>query len=258
MPLTYRATIHPRERVLAMGSPGVGKSHAILTVARRCPDAKMYVIDNDFAYDRLLATDFVDLKNVDIVPVVEWDEYIPTVREFNGKMGRDDWLVIDSMTPTWDAVQGWFSEQVFGRDIDEYFLEVRKKKAESKDGKKTLGALDGWMDWPVINKSYYKLYAELMKCPGHVYLTAEVQSISDDDDKQVKGTFGPYGVKPRGQKRLGHVVQTVLLMSKSRVGEYSLTTVKDRGRVEMEGRRVEDWSKDYLVGVAGWRPVKVD
>lgn len=260
MPIVLRPSITPRERILSFGVGGTGKSNAILEVARKCPTDNFFVLDNDLAYERLLATDFTDVEergNVHVINIDEWPQYVDMVNASIDKAEKDDWLVIDSMSPSWDHVQSWFIEQIFGNSIEDYFLEVRKKKQEAKEKKKTLGALDGWMDWPVINKQYARLYTRLLNFPGHIYLTAEQASISDDDDKEVKGLFGSYGVKPKGQKRMGYVVSTVLLLTKSRVGEYGMTTVKDRGREEMEDWEVGNWAVDYLMKVAGWRPAKV-
>lgn len=260
MPLQIRPTIQPRERILGFGVAGTGKSHALLTIARKCPDNTFHVLDNDLAYERLLATDFTDLANVRVYNVLGegaegWEEHLSVAREIVGTMDRDDWAVIDSTSPTWSVVQEWFTERVFSQDIADYFLQVRMQKQESKEKKKSLGALEGWYDWPVINKEYRKLQNLIINCPGHIYCTAELQAISsDDNDKDVKGIFGPYGVKPVGQKRMGHLFQTVVMFGKNRAGEYSMTTVKDRGREEMEGREVEDFARDYLMRVAGWKP----
>lgn len=256
-----RPSINPRERLLTFGVGGTGKSAALLRIARKCPTDTFYVLDTDYGnYDRLLATEFSDLDNVRVYVVDEWDEYTEHVKEIQAEMQRDDWLGIDMMTQSWQAVQGWFTNQVFNSDIAEYFMEVRKKKAEADQGKKSLGAFDGWMDWPVINKVYFKFYNQLLKTPGHLYMAAEQDATSSDDDKEVKAAFGPYGVKPRGQKRLGHVASSVIWLTKSRSGgsgHWAMTTIKDRGRVEVEDEIVKDFATDYLMKIAGWRPKPV-
>lgn len=242
----------PRERILTMGIAGTGKSNAILTIARRCPNDMFHILDNDFSYDRLLATDYADLSNVTIYPMDEWADYTPLVKKLSLSMGRDDWLAIDSMTATWDAVQSWFIERVHGQDIDEYFLAVRMAKGK---GDKALEALSGWMDWPVINKSYFRLYTALLNVPGHTYITSEVQALTKEDTAETRVTFGNVGVKPKGQKRLLHMPHTALLFTKTRQGEYRMTTIKDRGRVELDAAPLVDFSKDYLMRVGKWRPI---
>lgn len=263
MGLTYRTPIRARERILTYAPPGAGKSNAILTVARRCPDTQFYVIDTEFDnYDRLLDTEFTDLENVTVESVVEWDGIMPTLRDFKKRADKDDWLVLDSVTPTWDMVQEWYIEQVFGESDDKFFMNLRTAQQDGKTDKD--GGLDGWKDWGVINKNYMKIYKELLTTQCHVYLTAEADKLQEPikgkggDDKATRNLFGAAGLKPKGQKRLGHIPQTVLLLGKNRMGEYSMTTVKDRGRVEMEDQEVGDWSKDYLVNVAGWKPQRAE
>jgi hypothetical protein len=263
MAMTYKPKMRTRERILSFGVQGVGKSNAILTVAKKCPDVTFYVIDTDYSesYARALDSEYEGLENVEITRVSpdDWENMIPAIDAINSKMGVDDWLIFDSMSPTWEAVQEWFIERVHGQSIDDYFMDVRMKKENTK-GKdsKALGALEGWMDWPVINKVYFRLYKQLMATPGHLYMTAEQVAVNDDEGREIKGLFGPYGVKPRGQKKLGHLPQTVLLFTKNRAGEYAITTIKDRNRIELESQPIEDFMRDYMVKIAGWRPTKLE
>jgi hypothetical protein len=263
MAMTYKPKMRTRERILSFGVQGVGKSNAILTVAKKCPDVTFYVIDTDYSesYARALDSEYEGLENVEITRVSpdDWENMIPAIDAINSKMGVDDWLIFDSMSPTWEAVQEWFIERVHGQSIDDYFMDVRMKKENTK-GKdsKALGALEGWMDWPVINKVYFRLYKQLMATPGHLYMTAEQVAVNDDEGREIKGLFGPYGVKPRGQKKLGHLPQTVLLFTKNRAGEYAITTIKDRNRAELESQPIEDFMRDYMVKIAGWRPTKLE
>lgn len=261
MPTVIKCDLRARERILTFGVQGTGKSFAPLTIARLCPKSTFHVIDTDYSdsYEVGLDTEFSDLDNVVIhkVGYDNWAKFKSTAKELDGEIGPDDWLIADTMSCTWDGVQGWFIEQVFDMESDAYFMEVRQAKSKERDkgGKesKSLGALQGWMDWPVINKQYTPIYSYLTGIKGHLYMTAEQAQIGEDDDREVKKLFGPYSVKPRGQKRLGHVPRTVLLFTKSRAGEYNMTTVKDRHRVEQEDVPFENFALDYLVGVAGWK-----
>lgn len=261
MPISFQSPIRARERILGYGPAGAGKSTAILTVARRCPDSTFRVIDNEFDnYDRLLDTEFSDLENVDVSPMTDWEGFLPKVKELKRESEKNDWLVVDSMTPTWDWVQEAYISRIFDEEMDEFFVNMRIAQQNSKDAP---DGLDGWKDWGVINKMYSPLYRELLTTNCHVYLTAEADKLSEPikgkggESKEGKQLFGVLGLKPKGQKRLGHIAQTVILFSKSRQGEWVMNSAKDRGRSEMEDTPVGDFSKDYLVGVAGWKPVKV-
>lgn len=262
MPLGLVSPIRDRERILTMGVQGTGKSKSFLDIIRKLPPThRGMVCDIDYtpSFNRLIDLSYPELGEdrcmVEPCDPEDWEEIMRAIKKFSGMATKDDWLCIDSMSHTWSAVQSWFIEQVHGDQIEDYFLDVRKKKAASKDDKKALGALDGWMDWPVINKQYFTLYRAINRFPGHVYMTAEQTSVNEKEDgKEVKGLFGPYGVKPVGQKRLGFVPATVLMLNKSRAGVYSVTTIKDRGRPEVEDRPLsDDFAQDYLIGLAGWK-----
>jgi hypothetical protein len=45
---------------------------------------------------------------------------------------------------------------------------------------------------------------------------------------------------------------TVLWLTKKRIGEWYITTIKDRGRKELEDQAVGDFAEDYLQAIAGW------
>lgn len=286
MPMRFRPPILPRERILVLGVGGVGKSKITLDIARKCPHDTFFVWDNDFSTERLLSTSHSDItlrapvavpdpslgqawgnvivRTGDPEDWIELLDWMDLVKQYNRP---DDWITIDSASPTWPAVQGWFTEQVHGSDISDYFLEVRQAKKAQADARKTrdtsedaknLTPFEGWMDWPVINKQYNKFYRKILNIGCHWILTAEQDKIGGEkEDKEIKGLFGSYGVKPKGQKALGHRPSTVLLLTKSRTGSWAMTTIKDRGREEFQDQKWGDFVVDYL-GPMGWKMTKVE
>lgn len=271
MGLTYRPPPNfPPERMLIFGGEGTGKTNAVLQIARKCPDAQFYVIDTDYSasYQRMLITEFTDVLergnvHIHVTGPDDWEAMMDAAREVRGAAVAGDWIIADSMSPTWDAVQGWFTERVHGDTIEDYLLEVRIKKQKAADKPegsldKSLEVFDGWMDWSVINPTYARLYKLLLSHPANLILTAEGTPVSDKDKGAMKQVYGVLGLKPRGQKRLGFLTHTVLMTSKTRSGEYELTTIKDRGRDELDGVELVDFVKDYLANVAGWKPKKWD
>lgn len=293
---SWRPRGRSRERILCFGVQGTGKSHAVVTIMQRCVADTFYIIDNDNAWERQIeGTDLEDKvkeeyrghteklvkgeKQITLTRDHEyenpngrlviyhckgWEENIAAIADAVSRSGRDDWIIIDNVTMLWEAVQKSFIEQIFDSKIDRYFLEVRtQKEKQSKSGSdsKSLGALEGWMDWPVINAMYIENVTQhLLNPPGNLFIMAELDTISKEDkDQDIKGLFGPYGVKPKGQKRTGHNPQTVMLMTVTRQGAWKMTTVKDRGtREKVQQMEVDEFAKDYLYRIGGWRVTDVD
>lgn len=235
-----------RERILVVGGSGTGKSTTYISAARKSPDATFYVCDSDFAIDRMLEGE--NLPNVTHRLTIDWADYVKNVKDFQAQMKPDDWLVIDFISTAWDAVQAYYVDQVHGKDVDAYFLEARKKKAKGNP-------LDGDTDWGIINKIYKAWMTNLLaKTPGHILATAPAKALGDRDDPAVKALYGAAGVRAEGQKHLAHSFHTVLLLGKTRMGEYQLTTIKDRNRREVEKAALGEFATDYLLKIAGFRP----
>jgi len=287
------STGRSRERVLVFGLEGVGKSLAALDIASRVAPHKLYVIDNDNAWDRMLEGQTLAGETVNVAEEYRWDAAverkagkdvggwvfddkwcvdggnvvvfhadgweankaaIAAVRE---EATGDDWCCIDSGSALWSDVQAWFTEQVFDQSMDDYFMQVRMEKAKAQADAKALGALDGWVDWPVINAQYNGAVMKfLVNPPCHLIVTAEQADVTSDQvDKETRAMYGGEMVKPRGQKRIGHNVQTVLRMVK-RGEDYKVTTVKDRGgRDKFKNDDVTDrgFAEWYLEEIAGWQ-----
>jgi len=251
--MVLRPTREARERILLMGPWGSGKSYASFKIAdaleRGGGPGHVYIVDTDFGAQVMLDSEFPHLKErVTVYLVDEWTEYMAALERINKTMTPDDWMVIDMVGPSWDLVQDYFIAKIFSKGTDEFFLEARK--ANSKGG-----ALDGYKDWGVINKIYRSSTKHILSARGHVLATSKVEAINrDSDDKEIRMTFGAWGVKPVGQKHTAHLFHTILLTGVLKPGEWTLTTVKDRGRKPLERQPVRDFVMSYLIARAGWRP----
>ena len=292
-----RSTGRSKERVLVYGMEGVGKSLAALDIASRiAPDATMYVIDNDNAWDRMLegqtlAGETVQVReeyrwdpkqgkeggwveddrwavgggNVVVYHAQGWVANIEAMAEVKATAGPDDWCCVDSGSALWDDVQAWFTDKVFDSSKADYFLKVRMEMGKDSA---SLGALDGWVDWPVINAQYKEhAMSFLVLPPCHLIVTAEQADVSSGsakgkalEDKETIAMYGGQQVKARGQKRIGHNVQTVLRLARRAGGKFTVTTLKDRGgRDQFDGDDVTDrgFASWYLEDVAGWTEAEV-
>ena len=242
-----------RERILVMGGPGSGKTYGWLRLANHFKQSKFYVIDSEVGAGRSLQ-EFPDLDNVQIHTVVDWTEYRKAEKEVVEKAGENDWVVVDMVDKAWAAVQRYYIGEIFDQEMGNYFLEARKKL--KKDAKSLFAgrdaALKGWTDWPTINRLYEDfIFPIIYRSQAHLYLVTAAQAVSEDDDKEVREIYGPYGVKPAGQKALGHQPDTVLLFAHGRDGYY-MTTIKDRGgRKYFDRARLHNLYLQYGK-IAGW------
>lgn len=244
------------ERILVYGKWGTGKSYQFLKVAKFVAPARCYVLDTDGSYPRMLETEFKGLNNVEVYSVFEREEWKRAIEDVLSKAGSGDWVCVDRADVLWDETQDFYTREVFGEDIGDYFLRARaeyeRARGKSKEG---FVALDGWKDWGVINRIYRQLWNELIKpnAPFHLYVAATAELLGKKEEPETVETFGWIGYKPGGQKHLPYGVHTVLFFDCPNKGEWRVTTVKDRGRRYLDKQKLVDLAYQYLVGVAGWK-----
>ena len=278
-----------RERTLAMGITGSGKSFQWLKMAEillptgaifRCIDT-----DNDIPY--MIETQFPRLLpenggNVFVHPAFDWPEYQHSVKwithqltaeqlkntdsylvkAYNMPIKPDDWVVTDKINSAWKTVQNYFVTSVFGDDPGEYFLMIRKqiedglrKTAKGGQPASTITeGLDGWKDWSVINKLYDDWILPIIyrvKC--HVYAATDVDVLDrGNKDVEMQQLFGDLGIKPAGQKSLGGQHHSIFLLIPGK-DKWFITTIKDRaGRPYFKRVTLVSFYHQYLVTKAGW------
>lgn len=255
-----------RERILTMGITGSGKSYQWMLLARELlpTGAKFRCLDTDDAIAYMLETQFPDLKpenggNVYIRPAFGWPEYKEGLQWLQKSDVKDqDWAIIDMVDSAWDTVQRYFVGEVFSTDIGDYFLQARKRVQEGRKSPKSImpEAFKGWLDWPVINKLYTDWMLPIVyqtKC--HLYMATKVEALTDEADPETKSVFGPYKVRPRGQKHLGHQAHTVLLLIPG-PGKWMVSTIKDRAnRPYFDRTQLVSLYIQYLIAKAKW-PMK--
>lgn len=271
-----------RERILAMGVAGSGKTGMWLSIAKRYEQLKtpgtFYVMDTDLSlsamlsgdrfgslYERAQWIDWAEQPNGSLQAVprnevenprivifepYEWPEYMESMNYIKAHQTNDDWMVIDLHNPSWSAVQDYYIDLIHKKESTEFYLSAR---SAGKNG----NPLDGDKDWSNINRLYRDFVGPIARARGHVFLCTAVKQVQTEggrvDAKDVRVTFGAHGVKPEGQKMTHHMVHTVIMCSEFRPGEYIWTTVKDREREDMVGQPANDFAMDYLVGKGGWK-----
>lgn len=262
-----------RERILAMGPPGTGKTYQWLKMAKILmpKGVRFLCLDTDAAVTFMLETNFPELLpenkgNVYVHPAYDWPEYMAGLEWVQKEARETDWVVLDMADMAWDTVQRYFITSIFDMKKGEYFLEARRKIKERGDmdtkGKPASSvmpdAIKGWLDWPVVNSIYADFILPIAyRTKAHLYVATKAQPVTKDDDPGTKIVFGEMGIRPAGQKHLGHQVHTVFLFSIERISKteihWLITTVKDRAnRPYFSRARLHDLYKQYLVAKAGW------
>lgn len=273
----------PLERLIAMGVTGTGKTKQWLDTARKLNykgGPKFHVIDTDNAVNYMLATTYKELDskvggNVIVYPVYNWEEYhghAASDKHPDGAQEKilktikpNDFIILDMADTPWEAVQRFYTSEIFGKSKGTYFLQARRlvqSKFESGDKKAHLSeeALKGWEDWPVINAMYFDFIMPLINNPvAHMYLSTKVQALTAKDDPTVKVLYGDFGIRAAGQKNLGHAVHTILLysidISVKEKPVWKISTIKDRaGREYFHKTEFYSFYYQYLVAKAGWEP----
>lgn len=269
-----------QERILLGGVEGTGKTYAWLTIARALPDSKFYVIDPDDGVRRSWYKEFPEVKNIEYYFTPKWfstdyDTFKkkgPQTKKLAGpscylagvadawkiikpKVKVGDWVIIEHLGNLWAKIQDTFADEVFDKEIGNYFLEKRKLM---KEGSKRLEALQGWTDWGVINKMHNDdlLIPICFENPGHVLMTTSVSIIQKgaEEDVDIKAFYGDSSIRYEGQKQNPFRAQTTLLMKYDITKKkYMMSTFrKDRARKFVEDEEWSDFFVDYLVLVAGW------
>lgn len=241
-----------RERILVYGQPGSGKSYAHLKTAEAYPGSKFHVIDTDDSILRMLDGEFAHLSNVEAYPAQNWLGCCKALDDIRPKITSKDWLVVDMLDSAWDFVQSFFVEEIFGKDIASYFLQVRR---ELKGGASSLSALKGWTDWSVINKLYQGWINEISyRLPCHIFCACKATAVRSEDEPAIRDLYSTFGARPEGEKRNTYRVHSVFLLTHDRDGFY-MSTVKDRGRIRLENTPLtpgQNFATKYLQLFAGW------
>lgn len=248
-----------RERLLLFGGGGAGKTTTVLNIATHLNVGTMHVVDSDYslAYERAIETEYAEVA--DRVQVhnaaPDWEDFLATVRDAIAAGDPDtDWLVIDPIGASWDWVQDWALETIYGRDLAAMLVELKREFAT--DSRAYAAAVSELMNWQIVKREYKKLYRELQAWKGHFILCTEAKAVGGRDDDATQLMFGVLGLKPQGEGSLKHVAATTLFLDHPKRNVWRITTIKDRNRDEVDRMVVEDFGVDYLMSVAGWTRVK--
>lgn len=268
-----------RERILAAGAPGTGKTYAWLTIARLLPNVTFHIIDPDDGVIRVWKENIdgaetfrgVDNINYYLTPVwygalnkIEFGQaggVANALTDIRKKIKPGDWVVVEMLSNIWSMAQSGFVKEIFQEGIGEYFLRIRK---ELSDGAKSLEALKGWTDWQVINKMHnddfiipicYQLPSPANPDINVFMTTSFSMSTAGEvakEEAEQKSFYGETMVRIDGQKQNIFRAQSIFLFSKKRGAWKYSTFIKDRGRKFVDDEELADFGLQYLIGIAGF------
>jgi len=275
------------ERIGVTGVTGSGKSYQWLKLAEvLLPTGAIFrCLDTDNSIGYMLETQFPHLKpenkgNVLVCNVFDWPAYklgmnwiqrenispaqldslpLTLKQDYAKPLKLNDWTVVDRADKAWSTVQRHFVTEVFGEDMGDYFLQIRREiqagTRKPRAGGSTIAeGLDGWKDWSVINKLYEDWVLPIIyRIQTHVYMATSVQKLDRNErDTELVTLYGDMGIRLAGQKGLGHDLHGLFLFVPGK-DLWQITTIKDRAnRSYFNKVRLSSFFLQYLVAKAGW------
>jgi len=231
-------------RVLMYGEPGVGKTFAWLDMCRKMPESTFHVIDVDAGVNETLrefpVKDREDmLRRISYYLCNSWEDVKESFETMKVEIKPNDWIVLEQLGQLWDMAQEYYTREVFGTDLGEFYTQIRAQLIEQKKaGKDSQARLDGWRDWSVIKKLHNQDFLEILtkrfNCKG-IILTASAKEVQDDprfESEDNIDIFGKYGYKPEGEKHNIYRVDCVLLLTKDKNKGFWVKSPKVRGMPE--------------------------
>lgn len=163
---------------------------------------------------------------------------------------REDWIIVDSAPACLEWVRdAWFERpENFGKGW-------RSFQAEGHNIKEV--AAHQWQNMNAVYRDWVNRY--VFNFPGNRMLIEQADSIPEGPwGNPYRDTYGHIGYRPMGFKLDDYYVHTNLFASRTRTGEYTLKTIKDRvGRpymdeLPMAALEMGGFALTYLQGIAGW------
>jgi hypothetical protein len=256
---------------LGYGDTSSGKTTALLSVAafhqKRGSDARFFVISSgDLAYEQMLAAPkYEHLTNIewaDCWEYGEWNDaakdYLKRAKKRAEKGPSEYWLVVDLYSALWGLVQQTFIDNVADKDGEDFWTAAAKRAEASTSG----WELNSDINWQFSNKIYGDIQRTLGRWPGHVMALASSKPVDKDrggkvteDDPNIADWFGRLGEKPAGQKEMAYEFRDIVYFRRLGSGDFVMSTAKGREREKtLKGVPHNDFFRDFLIKVAGWRP----
>lgn len=245
-----------RIRFLLLGSPGAGKSQAIIDLALALPQITVHAFDMQDSIAPLLTTrarfdepvpENLDLHRIGGSPPDAWDQFKEECDFVFANAGYGDWLCFDVAQDWWQLAQDAYVEKTYGVAMAQFKeMKVQEARKTERKSKKILGfgGLDN-DDWSVIKPKYQSTIPRALstRCITNVLVTANekvpAHYMKGDEmiflEANLPGQYKTSLVKPHGESQLTSQVDVVLWLKHPTDRKWTLSTIgKNRFRLELK------------------------
>lgn len=248
------------ERILLAGLFGGGKSHSWLTTLdlayNNDDDIKFYVIATERGAVTRMKSKYTEQfdKLVEYRDCKTWYELQDWTDEILSKQRPGDIIVIEGMDKPWDFVQALW-DKLYGPPLSYDPKDPFAMERGMLDDSGSVGR-----DWVKIRTVYENWLDSIFQTSCHVFACTPSEPLKMPtgkakewkDDPEVIEQFSRFGVKPAGNKKLGHHFHTILLCRNPRAGVWTITSMDDHTRELLDNTPITNFVFDYLVKIAGW------
>ena len=256
-----------KERLLLFGDRWSGKTEAEVSILHLYHEnelpGRFFVLDTD---DRFLKqANPAAHGRVKHYYCADWAAAEDAVRDIVNKQkpGPADWIIVDRIDDLWEMLPNFWTRQIYGKEIDEQYLEWRKNE-EAKGGNPLL------QDYTFgINQLYFTMEKSLLRQPCSIIWAAGATEVKVDgrfkDSAEIVKMYGPgtasEGVKPAGQKKVGARLDTVFYMEAAAQEKFYMSCRREAvyGRKRLPRSPVTpeaNFAKQYLLGVCKYKAIK--
>lgn len=252
-----------RERILLIGSPGSGKSQAIVDIATTLRHVPVVAFDMQDSIMPLLAAakrrgdplpgDNFDLIRITGEPVDAWDSFESECKRVREEYGPGSFICFDVAGDWWQLVQDAYIEETYGVTTAQFKgQKIIDAVKMDKRGKKVLGfgGLDT-DDWNVIKPKYHNTIPTCLgtRCYANIIVTANEKTPAHfkkgDDmvflESNLPGAFKKELVKPHSESQLASQVSMILWLKHPNDRKWTLSTLgKNRDRLVIEDLDITD------------------
>ena len=161
-----------------------------------------------------------------------------------------DWICVENSDRYWQLVRDTYDEYRAKRDGIQLHDMFEIMPPDEDRGR-----------WDRINPEYYRWFDSLWGegNPAHLMMTAPQTQVvlagpksKWEDSKDLQALYLHHGFRPDTQKAWSARMHTVLWMQRPRVGEWTMTSIKDRERELLQDAPVLTFPMSYLLRVGGW------